>query len=213
MVNRTYKDRIIDRFLALYILQNASKEEPEIGRTKIQKIVFLAELRMILKRMKGLNYSYIKLLHGPYSQQLANDVNLFSKLGFIASRSLRLTKTGTEMVEAFPTILRDNKKFFNIVDKEIENCTSTNLESLLDWVYSMRHPMGKNITIGETPLRTPIINPISKVRTEIVFKVSQNNLEDLALSLDPLFVRGLKEGIDDIKNGRLLTHEEVFGTV
>jgi hypothetical protein len=91
LAKRTPKDKILDRFLTLYVLTRASKHVPKLGRVQLQKIMFLSEWKMISQKMKGLNYNYIKFEHGPYSPELQDDMDRFAKLGETFSSTLKPT--------------------------------------------------------------------------------------------------------------------------
>lgn len=210
LAKRTPKDKIVDRFLTLYIMSKSSEKTNTLGKTQLQKIVFLSEWKMISKRMKGLNYNYIKLLHGPYSQELQSDIQRISKLGEADSDTLVPTKRGFSVLEDFHDIIDTNRSFFEVIDSYTRMCTAVDLQSLLDHVYSLKHPMRRNVTIGKTPLRTPILYPLDESKAEVTFQISRDYLEDLAMSLDPEIVEGLSEGMEDVRNSRLMTHKEVF---
>lgn len=212
MVKRTEKDKIIDRFITLYVLTNAPKHT-KLGRVQLQKILFLSEWKMISQKMKGLNYNYIKFEHGPYSPELQADMDRFAKLGETQSSTLRPTEKGFHVVDDFANVISDNKPFFDIVDKYTHTCTSVELQTLLDKVYSLRHPMRPNMTIAQTPLRTPLLYPIDESNTEVAFAIRKSDLEDLAMSLDQKIVKKLEDGLNDLKNGRLVSHRELFGSV
>lgn len=210
MAKRTPKEKIIDRFLLLYVLAKSSKRVERLGRTKLQKIVFLSEWKMISHQMKGLNYNYIKLLHGPYSQELEDDTKRLVKMGDAYAGTLLPTEKGLCVIEDFGELIARNKSFLDVIDGYVRQCTSVDLQTLLDRIYALKHPMRRNITIDQTPLRTPILYPLSESNAETTFNIGSDDLENLEMSLDPGVVEGLIEGMEDVKAGRLLNHKEVF---
>lgn len=213
LVKRTPKDKILDRFLTLYVLTKASKRPRNLGRTQLQKIVFLSEWKMISQKMKGFNYNYIRLTFGPYSPELQDDMKRFAKLGETQDDTLVPTEATISTMEDFTNIVENNKPFFSIIDKYTLACTSVDLETLLKHVYALRHPIRKNMTIGQTPLRTPILYPMDESNADLTFRISKNDLEDLTMSLDNKIVKNVEEGMADVKAGRLIGHREIFRSV
>jgi len=213
LVRRTPKDKIIDRFLTLYVLTKASKQTQKLGKTQLQKIMFLSEWRMISQKMKGLNYNYIKFEFGPYSPELQEDMDRFAKLGATRSSTLKPTDKGFNIIDDFASVIEANKPFFAILDRYTRSCTSVELQDLLDKVYALRHPIRRNMTIEETPLKTPLLYPIDESKAEETFAINKNDLEDLAMSLDQKIVKMIEEGMADLKTGRMVSHKELFGSV
>lgn len=77
-------------------------------------------------------------------------------------------------------------------------------------------------TIKTTVLRDNLSEALSQAKDDNILVVTKNNrpvnaivdidyLEDLLMLSNPKFMKTLEEARDDIKHGRLYTHEEVFG--
>lgn len=213
MVRRTLYENVVDRFLLLYLISEASECAPNLGKTKLQKLTFLSEWKLIDDRNKGFNYNYIKLVHGPYSGELNNDLTDLAIHNLVNDPRLYPTDVGYRILEDFSELLEQNEPFILTINQVISRFVMLSLNKLLAFVYSLQHPYRKNLTIGKTPFRTPLLYRLSDDKTIAKFRISEEQLEDLQMCLDKERLKQWKEVKDEVSKGRFLTYREVFGTV
>ena len=68
----------------------------------------------------------------------------------------------------------------------------------------------KGKTIKDLRMRTPILYPLKYEKANMIFEITEDELEDLMINLDPKLSRELDTAFEEVKRGRLLSHEEVF---
>lgn len=113
-MTRTLKEKAIDYFLTLYLVDDAFSRL-KIGflpDTKLQKLVFLSEKSMIHEREKGFNFNFIKLTHGPFSQELKTSYDNLSQIGILGEFGLTPTTNSKIILEDFQEIIKRNTTFF-----------------------------------------------------------------------------------------------------
>ncbi|MDA0738891.1 MAG: hypothetical protein O2999_10705 [Nitrospirae bacterium] len=72
---RKPNDIIIDRTLLIYVLHlSESKEFSMVSDVKLQHLVFLAELQMLGKGLRGFHYDFMRYPYGVISRDLDNDL-------------------------------------------------------------------------------------------------------------------------------------------
>ena len=72
---RKPNDITIDRTLLIYVLHLAeSKEFSMVSDVKLQQLVFLAELQMLGKGLRGFHYEFMRYPYGAFSKDLDNDL-------------------------------------------------------------------------------------------------------------------------------------------
>lgn len=213
MVRRTPYENVIDRFLLLYVIAESSERTFRFGKTKLQKYTFLSEWRMIDERKKGLNFNFIKLVHGPYSGELDSDLTDLAIYGLVSDPELQLTNMGHRILEDFSELLEQNKPIISTIDQVITRFGRYSLNRLLRYIYSLPHPYRKGITIGTTPFKTPLLYRLVEEKALSGFTISGEQLEDLILCLGKRELKAWREVRDEIQRGRHLKYQEVFRTV
>ena len=108
----------LDRYIT--ILKLLDKVQKEVGKTFIQKSIYILQEGL----RKSLGYSYKLYLYGPFSQDLANDIDSLHEIGLIDVRydiekgwySIKITEKGKMFLEEF--------KDFGASDREIDKVLS-----------------------------------------------------------------------------------------
>jgi uncharacterized protein YwgA len=212
MSQQQIKDKIINRFLTLYLIDNSFKKKQLrfLSETKLQKLVFLSELDMLNKGIEGFNFYFLRLHYGPYSFELAKDKAQLITSGFLEEKALKPTKDATYLMEDFSTIIARNAKVISEIDSV--NCSYAPLE--LDFLLNKVHSMPwKNATVHDLPQRTPMLYPLKPSARKVAFDISDKELDDLVMNLDPDVCQEFDEAENDVNEGRFLTHEQVFSNV
>ena len=206
------KDKIIDRFLTLYLVNDGFKrcQLRFLNETKLQKLVFLSELDMINQRVKGFNFYFIRLHYGPYSFDLANEKARLIEMGFLEEKTLKPTKDATYLLEDFGDVIDRNCLIKGKITSANDRYAPFTLDYLLKIVHSM--PWGK-ATIHDLPERTPMLYPMKPNAIKEQFIISEKELGDLVMNLDPNICCCLDEASKDVNERRFLTHEQVFSNV
>lgn len=201
---------MIDRLLSLYIIDKCQREYdvPSMSETKMQKLVFLAEKKLIDKRCKGFNYRFIKLLYPTYSTELENDLNDLSSLRFLDGPFYSGNRRTRMILDDFRHVFDQNKEIKCAIDDTLDAFASVPTEQL---VRAVKRMFWKSGTIDELALRTPLLYPLRETMARCIFDIDDEDLEDLAICLSPKVSRGMEQAFDELRRGQRLTHEEVFG--
>lgn len=138
---------MLDKKLLPLTLAYANEGEAVEGRTRFQKMIFLAQKRLE-KNESVENYEFIPYDYGPFSKELYDDIDELVDRGVVKERTktidgkkkyfYELSKKGQEIIR--PKLRDGNfKKIERTVEKIKSELNSMKLPKLLDKVYS-KHP-------------------------------------------------------------------------
>jgi uncharacterized protein YwgA len=207
---RTNVEKAVDRLLVLYLLHDAfSRRRTDfIQDTKLQKLVFLSERSMIDERDKGFNFSFIKLVHGPFSQELKADARKLVQVGLVKPRGLEPTAQATMIFEDFCHIIERNGSLTKHINEINDSFAGAGLRELLDVIYAM--PWGKGKTIKDVPPRTPMLYPMKSQSVASEFSITDEEAEDLLINFDPKTVGTFLEAMKEMRAGRMRSDERTI---
>lgn len=203
---RALKDKVIDKLLSSYIINECDQTYGVfLSETKLQKLVFLSEKRMIDNRIKAFNYNYIKFFHGPFSSSLRYDLQAFAENSLILEPYLRGSEKLRWIVEDFQNIFENNERVTNIINAVLRRYAIIPTETLLKIVYNM--PWSRKRTIGDLPLKTKMLWPL-KIRNDTrIFNISKDDYEDLVFCFDKKIVHEFSKAVSDMREGRIIIHD------
>ncbi len=108
---------VVDAFLTLCAANTISRLARQPGKTLFHKIVFATRVR--LGETSEPRYSFIRHRYGPYSPDLAQDLDDLAGRGLLRAGALEITSRGRNVVEAFrPDLERSNRTVFRALDEE-----------------------------------------------------------------------------------------------
>jgi len=207
---RTPEEKVIDRFLTLYII-NKCKEDYNIrtlSETKLQKLVFFSEKDLIDKRYKAFNYRFIRLLHPTYSAELRDDLASLVELSYLKEPLLGRTIKTKMLLEDFNHLFENNSIIKSIIDQVLDQYAGLSTSRLIRLVLGM--PWGKG-TVKDLKMRRRMLYPLNPEHVKESFKIDENDFEDLMICFSPKISRGLDHALNEMRSGDLLSHAEVFG--
>jgi uncharacterized protein YwgA len=209
---RTLKDKAMDYFLTVYLVNDAFSRRNIrfLSETKLQKLVFLSEKSMIDEREKGFNFYFIKLTHGPFSQELRSTLEKLLQTRFFNDFGLKPTHNAKLILEDFQDVIERNHTFFQKITIVNDRFATMPLERLLNTIYEMPWGRGGARTIADLPPRTPMLYPMKPHIVMRELKITDDEVENLLMNFDPRAVKDLSEAMRDAREGRWRTYEQVF---
>lgn len=203
---KTPREKGIDRLLTSYIVNECvvNFDIHSLSETKLQKLVFLSENKLIRAKSKGFNYSYIKFLHGPFSSDLRSDLVRLSGITFIKEPYLMSTRSLRHTIMDFNEVFERNQSIMTTIDNILDEWAPLPLKEILKRVYRMR--WGRT-TIGKLPHKTPMLWKMKVKQAKEVFSITSDEHEDLSLCFDPKIAEVLKPAFNDMRKGRLISYE------
>jgi len=208
---RTSKEKTIDRLLTLYSINECYEQckVRALSETKLQKLIFLSEKSLIDQRIKAFNYRFIRLLHPTFSKELSNDLVSFVRMGYLREPWLKRTNKVKMIFEDFNRVFERNSHVTRVIDEVVSTYADISTNRLVEMVYKM--PWARNRIINDLAIGVPMLYPLKRENAREVFAISENELEDLEICLNPKLSREMDQAFNEMRRGRLLSHAEVFG--
>lgn len=213
---------IIDRLLLLYLINEVNKYT-SLGRTKLQKLIFLSEYNMLRNNIKGLNLKFFRWDLGPMSEEIYQDCDFLCSVGLINSTSwpIILTKLGKGFLNSFLYDIRkkgENEIILSIISGVAKNYGSMHINKLKKYVYNITiKPVGMEgkHKIKEIPLGIDIITKIEDKKAKTFFELNKKDIEDFEISLNPSFIKRVRTTIKYYNDRKLKVNdwEEIFSNV
>jgi hypothetical protein len=207
---RTIQEKAIDRLFALYVIDRCRTKHgiENVSETKMHKLIFYAQKKLIECRCKAMSYSFIKLLYPTFSNELRKDLNELTDLGFLRGQYYREQKKARMILDDFHHVFDNNREIKYLVDEEVDNYAPVETNALVS--RTKRLPW-RNKIIDNLKNGTPLLYPLKLAKSRCILNISDEDLEDLAICLSPKISAGMEQAFDELRRGKRLTHEEVFG--
>ena len=191
---RTLEERLVDRLLLLYLIDQTNKIGYVGGKTRAQKLVFLSETDQQRKKLKGFNYGYVRLDYGPYSNDLNDDIALLKKEGFLCLRekSHYLTLPSNRILDLSKECLDRNTKILAPIDKIVQKWARKKTEELLKSVYRRKALYHPQKTIKALRKPTILLKRQSEEEVAQTFRLTESEVATLEILFDPEAVESLE---------------------
>jgi len=213
---RKLQEILADRLLLLWLLYDAMNYK-RFGETKVQKLVFLSEWKMIDNLEKGFNYNFIRLSFGAFSPDVEKDVKWLEDEQLIEAipisekaRIFRQTRFGNKLFNDFREIFRRNVTFTRRMAEINRKYAKKPLQELVDYVYSLPHPYIKGLTILKSKFGQPLLYKLDEEKAKEAFKITPEELATLDIYFDDESYRSVIQAFESAKRKPLLKLEEVF---
>ena len=188
---KTEKQKIAQSLLLLKILR---EDENVFGRTKLQKQVFLNELRLIQSDLGGLYYNYFRYNYGPFSSDLFTDFTVLGNKGFLHKTTFKLTERGQYLIDYVEGSIKNfkaNAKIFEMVESTTRKYRKYNGTELMKMVYRLEvepdDMRGQQLQIENIDTFVNILLPeLHKYKHELEFPsgILEDVKEELAMDQD-----------------------------
>lgn len=197
--SRDNRDTSEDILLLLYLINKAnndiSGEDILKAKIKLMKLVFLSELAMIDKKLKGFNFFFNLYTHGPSSKELLKLLDDLENRGLVDFNKsdfiFHISEKGKITVEDF--ISKENEDFFKIIDDTLKEYGKLTSDKIVETVYKMDiKPMysEETINIGKAVKESPkkrLLMRLDKDEAKKELSVSDSWIETINFLMNPAF--------------------------
>jgi len=207
MSDADIQDRVVNNILLLHLIEKANSIGCVEDNLKLQKLVYLAQKKLIEKKFKVFSYNFFRWDKGPFSADVNNDLNSLTSRGLIKKRwPIRLTKEGTELLDSCSELVEENEAFIRIIDEVISDFAEYTPEEIKEYVYEMSvfvPRLREVMTIAEIPRGTLILFKPSDKRSKAKFVIDRCWCATLELAMDQEAVESLRQSYNDAVEGKV----------
>jgi uncharacterized phage-associated protein len=191
------QEKIADELLLIYLISK-TKGRGNLGITKLMKLTFLAEQKMVDAKVKGFNYWFYKWHYGPFTPEIYDDLDYLMQNELVTEREgIELTDRGREFLNEIRDLLNENTGILKYIDEIAEEYGTLGLNTLMNQVYEIEignrssgRKKIKDLQIGED-----ILMKESEIEADRVFEIDDEWLETLDVILNREEYESLKEGM------------------
>lgn len=224
---RTADESIIDKALYLSLLDLVAHEKMGKGtivgdKLKCMKLPFLAEYPMFEKRIKAFNLTFFQYEFGPFSKHIYEvwgDLEGVGCIALIDKKLLELKEEGHQIAHTFIREVlsqAENRLFLEQLQDTAKKYARLATPAIMNIVYDTEvHvlELGKRLKVRDAPMGVNFTYTLDDKEASLKLKVDQNWLETLAIELNPANKYSVIQALDDLKSGRIFSHEEVWAGV
>jgi uncharacterized phage-associated protein len=221
---RKPEEMVTDKALLLVLMDlvGSENEEAFVGdRLKCMKLPFFAANQMFEQKAKGFNLTFFRYEHGPISKEVYNAWNHLILLGLLIEdrHGFRVTPEGNRLAQAiFGDMLttQANKFFRETIEDVAVRYGRLSTPRIRQIVYDIEVSLprsGSRMKVKDIELGEDIILILDEDEAKLTLKLDPAWMETLAIELNPKNKEGLLKAFDDYREGRILSHEEVWQNV
>jgi len=207
---RTAEERITDRFLLLYLIQDIGVG---LGDTKLQKLAYLSEMEMNLQGFKGLNFNFIRMPYGPYSSELKKDIDALVESGVISGYAHKTTHFGKRILDAFGHLIENNSILIKKIQEINRKFAHIPRDELVDIVHNMCNPERPWLTIDDTRHGSYILKRKKLWHKDRVFKLTESDVASLEIYFNHGAFNSLRLSLDEAKTKPAVSLSDVSNFV
>lgn len=181
---RKPQDISIDRTLLLYILHLAeSKDFSMASDVKLQQLVFLAELQMLGKGLRGFHFDFIRYPYGAFSKDLDNDLLALRRKDRLQNFSVvGQAETCIDLIEVLTPEIETNMQIIELIQMVVDTYGFQDIgeitKSVEDVEISAVERPDEKLFVRDIPFHAVVLVP-SRVEITGEFSVSPKILSQL----------------------------------
>jgi len=202
------RERVTNVLLLLYLIEKTNRLGKVEDELKLQKLVFLAQKRLVKKKIKAFSYNFFRWRKGPFSKNLRIDLITLLQTRFLVKKPdrIELTEKAKELLNNCSEILIENQSLLRDIDKVVSARAEYSPEEIKDFVYSMRVTVPRIrqiMSIKNIPPSQLILFKTSDKKARSIFHVDDSWLATLELIFDDEALKSLERAVDDAIEGRV----------
>jgi len=209
--SRTHTEWLVDILLQMFLISESYMD----GITKLQKIVFLTEHKLVSDGVKALNHKFFRHHYGPFSKSLYDDYDYLMANGVLVEESgIQVTEMGKRILTNCEPLFQKNEEIMIEIRSTVDKFGLIPLNILKEEVYDMEIvPVGNSVTmkIRDVPQGQDLLRKLEMSEARQNFSIDDEWIDTLDILFDSNALTLLELSERDMKEGRVLSHEEVFG--
>jgi uncharacterized protein YwgA len=211
------RDILSDRFLLAYLIYKA-RASRDLGKTKIQKLVFFIESELAERNIKTFDYDFKRSNFGAFSYRINDDLAELNCCDVVTTRTdytfltphhfFELTDNGREIIEESDELFEQNKALISDFDAILQKYDQLPLNSILDIAYDREAEInGKLVKIKNIRKGTDLNVGVSKADSRNQLQMDDEWKETFYILFDREECKSHNAGLQDAREGRFSTYE------
>ena len=191
------KDVLVNLFITLYAVFEASRRGVVDGRVKLMKLLQKAEEELTKKNMRGPSFKFYKWKYGAWSHEAQFDHDLLTKRRLLSEDKeghvIEVTTEGREIINSSRQIIERNREIMDVIDRALASHVQYKSWQLRDLTYATsvlgrERKRMEQITMGEV-----VLSPVEEEKASRFFLVDDDWLDMIAMSVSEEFRQLLEQ--------------------
>lgn len=210
------RDVLSDRFLLAYLIYKARARD--LGKTKIQKLVYFIESELAEKNVKAFDYDFIRSNFGAFSGRVSDDLAELKCCDVVTTRTVRtfrhtntffeLTDNGREIIEESGELFEQNKSLISDFDAILQKYDQLPLKLILNIAYNREADIdGKLAKIKSIRKGIKLNVGVSEADSRNKLLMDDEWRETFYILFDREECKSHNAGLEDIREGRFSINE------
>jgi uncharacterized protein YwgA len=212
----TRRDILSDRLLLAYIIYKARGRD--LGRTKIQKLVYFVQSELGELNIKTFDYDFEKWHWGPYAKEMSDDLKELRACNVItakvshrdrnrdsvfsrAAEFYEITENGKEIIEKSRELFEENEDLIRKIDEILQKYDKLPLTQIEDDVH------GRRVDSGRGTVRIKDLHDGTKLNARVIdvrhkLQMDDDWRETFCILFDRDECKSHNEALRDAREGR-----------
>jgi len=190
-------DALVNAFLVLHVIVEASRRGVIHGRTKLMKLLYEVERELTRKNLRALSLTFIKWKYGPWSPEAQIDLKCLVENGLAVedetTREIHPTPEGARVIESARELMDKNQVLMEVINRVLEvhaRDTGTVMKRrAYDTPVLEKGELVKQLKKGET-----LLVPVTLERASRFFLIDDSWLDTIDLMIE----KESREALDEI---------------
>lgn len=175
---------IVDRLLLLHSINKINQKGRLENSFKLQKIIFKVQNNLIHKRIKAINYMFIRWNKGPFSADVSADVDFLTDNNLVTSNkeNIKITKTGELVLKECSEIFENNKAILRFFSDVVNDFATKNVDEIKKEIYSLEifvPKIHKKMIINDIPIGVPLLFKLADKTAKNKIKIGENWIDTI----------------------------------
>jgi uncharacterized protein YwgA len=215
------RDVLSDRLLLAYLIYKARARD--LGKTKIQKLVYFIQSELAEQNIKTFDYDFEKWYWGPYAKDMNDDLNELRACNVLTAKVshrdrnrdsifsrinefYEITDNGKEIIEETRELFEENKVLMQKIDAILQKYDMVPLRQIEDDVHD------RKIDSGRRAVRIKDLHNGTKLAVRVMdagnrLKMDDDWKETFCILFDRDECKSHNAGLRDAQEGRFSTYE------
>ena len=193
----TSKDVLVNLFITLYAVSEASRRGVVDGRVKLMKLLQKAEEELGKKNMRGPSFKFYKWKYGAWSPEAQFDREVLTRRGLLSEDEeghvIEITTEGREIIDSSRKIIEKNREIMDVINRALASHVQYKSWQLRDLTYATSVLGREKRRMEQTTIGEVVLSPIEEEKASKFFLVDDEWLDMIATSVSEEFRQLLEQ--------------------
>lgn len=180
------KDALVNLFMTLYVIFEATKRGEIDGRVKLMKLLQKVEEELTKKNLRGPSFVFYKWKHGAWSPEAQIGLQLLTESGLVSedptTHLIMPSRRGVELINKSHDVTEKNHELLEIVNRVLASHVQYKSYQLKALTYGTPSLEGEKKLIEQITQGEVVLKPVPEEKASKFFLIDDDWLDKVAFS-------------------------------